>query len=269
MTQPTASGRLQAELFPRLAEPLTGEALFDCLTDLVFFIKNSRYEYVVVNQTLVERCGLARKDQLIGHRADEVFPGAMGGSYRNQDEQVMRSGQSIKNQLELHFYPSGRRGWCLTNKVPLLDQAGKAIGLMGISKDLHPGNKQSRDYGKIAGVIARIQKQYSEPLRVTELAAEAGLSQYQLEERVRGIFQITAGQLIQQTRMEAAVRLLRETDAPAGQIAVDCGYSDQSAFSRQFRQTVGLSPLEYRRSTEKENRSSAAKEPKERREETT
>jgi AraC-like DNA-binding protein len=30
-------------------------------------------------------------------------------------------------------------------------------------------------------------------------------------------------------------------------VALDCGYSDQSAFTRQFRQTVGLSPLEYRR----------------------
>ncbi|HEY9509614.1 MAG TPA: AraC family transcriptional regulator, partial [Verrucomicrobiae bacterium] len=26
-----------------------------------------------------------------------------------------------------------------------------------------------------------------------------------------------------------------------------CGYSDQSAFTRQFRQTVGMSPSEYRR----------------------
>src|SRR5581483_2855379 len=38
------------ELFSQLAEPFTGEALFDRLTDLVFFIKNRRAEYVVVNQ---------------------------------------------------------------------------------------------------------------------------------------------------------------------------------------------------------------------------
>ena len=30
-------------------------------------------------------------------------------------------------------------------------------------------------------------------------------------------------------------------------IALDCGYSDQSAFTRQFRQAVGLSPSECRR----------------------
>jgi AraC-like DNA-binding protein len=44
------------------------------------------------------------------------------------------------------------------------------------------------------------------------------------------------------------VRRLRETDDPIAAVALDCGYSDQSAFTRQFRQTVGLSPSEYRRS---------------------
>jgi hypothetical protein len=49
---------LQTELFSQLAEPFTGEALFDSLADAVFFLKNRRCEYVVVNQTLVERCEL-------------------------------------------------------------------------------------------------------------------------------------------------------------------------------------------------------------------
>jgi AraC-like DNA-binding protein len=47
--------------------------------------------------------------------------------------------------------------------------------------------------------------------------------------------------------MEVAVRRLRETKDSIAMVALDCGYSDQSAFTRQFRQTVGLSPLEYRR----------------------
>src|SRR5579859_1801556 len=110
---------LQTELFSQLAEPFTGESLFDCLPDLVFFIKNRRCEYVVVNQTLVERCGRDKKDDLIGRRADELFPAPLGESYRAQDETVLQGGAAILNQLELHFYTTGGRGWCLTNKLPL------------------------------------------------------------------------------------------------------------------------------------------------------
>ncbi|HEU5125956.1 MAG TPA: AraC family transcriptional regulator [Verrucomicrobiae bacterium] len=242
------SSELRAELFSQLAEPVVGEALFDCIPDLVFFIKNHRCEYVVVNQTLVERCGLREKRELIGRRADEVFPSALGRSYRAQDERVLRSGEAILNQLELHFSPAGGRGWCLTNKLPLKNGAGKVIGLVGISKDLDSGNDKGRDYAPVARAVEYLQKNFHEPLRVRELAARAGLSEYQFEQRVRKIFQLTAGQLIQKTRMEVAVRRLRATTDSVAAIAQDCGYSDQSAFTRQFRQTVGLSPSEYRRS---------------------
>jgi AraC-like DNA-binding protein len=238
---------LQTELFSQLAEPLIGEALFDCLTDLVFFVKNARYEYVVVNQTLVERCGRREKHELLGRRADEVFPSALGQTYRAQDERVLHSGDAVLNQLELHFYHSGGRGWCLTNKLPLKDRKGRVIGLVGISKDLQAGNEKSEDYSQVAKAVQFIQTHCHEPMRVKDLAARAGLSEYQFEQRVRKIFQLTVGQLIQKTRMEIAVRLLRKTGNPIAAVAQDCGYSDQSAFTRQFRQTVGLSPSEYRR----------------------
>jgi PAS domain S-box-containing protein len=242
------TNEMQAEFFRQLAGPFTGEALFDCLPDLVFFIKNSRGEYVVVNQTLVERCGRREKRELVGRRADEVFPPPFGSSYRAQDERVLRSGEAILSQLELHFHASGGRGWCLTNKLPLRGRDGGVLGLVGVSKDLAPANERSEDYARVARAIQHIQARYGEPLRVKDLAAGAGLSEYQFEQRLRKIFQLTAGQLIQKTRMEVAVRRLRETDDLIAAIALDCGYSDQSAFTRQFRQTVGLSPSEYRRS---------------------
>lgn len=241
------AARLQTELLAQLAVPFTGEALFDALADAVCFLKNQRCEYVVVNRTLVERCGLRAKDELIGKRADEVFPPPLGESYFVQDEQVLKRGEPILNQLELHSYPTGGRGWCLTNKFPLRGQGGRVVGLYGISKDVQSPNERGEDYAKVAEAVKQIQKHYDEPLRVKELAQRAGLSAYQFEQRIRKIFQLTAGQLIQKTRMEAAVQRLRETDEAIAAVALDCGYSDQSAFTRQFRQAIGVSPSEYRK----------------------
>ncbi|MGC3960087.1 MAG: AraC family transcriptional regulator [Verrucomicrobiota bacterium] len=238
--------QLRTELFAQLTEPLLGEALFDHLPDLVFFVKNQRSEYVVVNQTLVERCGRRTKNELIGRRADELFPAPLGESYRAQDEAVLRSGKPILDQLELHFYATGGRGWCLTNKLPLRDARQNVIGVVGISKDLQSANERGEDYSAVAKVVQHLQNNFADTLRVADLAERAGLSGYQFEQRIRKIFQLTVGQLIQKTRMEAAVQRLRETNDPIATIALDCGYSDQSAFTRQFRQTVGLSPSEYR-----------------------
>ena len=239
--------KLRNELLSQLAGPFTGEALFDCLSDLVFFIKNARGEYVLVNETLVERCGLREKRELIGRRADEIFPPPFGQNYRAQDERVLKNGVAIRRQLELHCYPSGARGWCVTHKLPLHDRAGRVVGLVGISKDLQVANERGEDYSRIAKIVQHIQTHFDEPLRVSELAAQAGFSAYQFEQRVQKIFNLTAGQFIQKVRMENAVGRLRETDDAISAIALECGYSDQSAFARQFRQATGMSPAEYRR----------------------
>lgn len=238
---------LARDLFASLAEPFSCEALFDCLSDVVFFIKNSRGQYVVVNQTLVERCGLRRKEDLVGRTADEVFPLSLGWNYRLQDEQVLQHGTPMRNQLELHYYPTGRRGWCITDKLPLHGRDGSVVGLFGASKDLQGPYERSEDFGPVANAVERIRAHYDQPLQVTELAASAGLSLYQFEQRIRRIFHVTAGQLLQKVRMEAAVARLAETDEPVSVVASKCGYSDQSAFTRKFRETTGLSPLEYRR----------------------
>ena len=222
------------------------EALFDRLPDVVFFVKNGRGEYVVVNQTLVERCAKRSKNELIGRRPDEVFPAPLGRSYRAQDEEVLATGEPIHDQLELHFYPNGRRGWCITHKLPLRERDGAVTGLYGFSRDLQAANERGEDYSQVAEAVRRIYRDYGEPLKVAALARSAGLSAYQFDRRVRRIFQIGAAQLIQKVRLEAALARLRESDASIAAIASECGYSDQSAFARRFHRTIGMSPSEYR-----------------------
>jgi AraC-like DNA-binding protein len=235
------------EFFAQLTEPFTGEELFDSLTDLVYFVKNAGGQYVVVNQALVERCGFQDKRELLGRTADQVYPAPLGKSYREQDDAVLRTGEPILNHLELQIYPGGATGWCVTSKVPLRGRRNEVVGLVGISRDLRATSDAGEDYSSLAAVLKHIHAHYDQPLKIHDLAAMAKLSTYQFEQRIRKIFAITAGQFIQKVRMDAAVRRLRETDDSIAKIALDCGYAEQSSFTRQFKLTVGLSPARYRR----------------------
>jgi AraC-like DNA-binding protein len=47
--------------------------------------------------------------------------------------------------------------------------------------------------------------------------------------------------------MEKACRLLAYTTKELAQIALECGYCDQSYFTRVFRRTQACTPGEYRK----------------------
>jgi len=222
------------------------EGLFDRLPDVVFFLKDRQSRYRLVNRTLVMRCGLEDKDELIGRTTVEVFPQPLGDRYLRQDRGVCEDGMPLSGRLELHLYPNRREGWCLTDKVPLKDATGRVIGLAGVSRDLRLPADAAGGQTEVANAVALLQERFAEDLTVEQLAAGAGLSAYQLNRRVRAIFGITAGQLITTTRIEAASRLLRSTERAVADIAAACGYCDQSAFSRQFKAVVGLTPSQYR-----------------------
>lgn len=238
---------LQAVL-TQLSEPFTGEALFDTQSDLVFFIKNERGEYVLVNQTLAKRCGVPNKSELIGKTARDVFPDSLGRNYFEQDMSLIQSGEPLLNELELHAYPTGDSGWCLTTKFPLFGTGSRCVGLVGISRDLHA---PTDDYRDVAAALKEALTRLDSPLKVEDIAQWAGLSTFQLDHRIREVFHVSTSQLLLKFRMDLATQRLRDTSLPIAQIAFQCGYADQSAFTRQFHRTIGLTPNEYRKQSDR------------------
>ncbi len=222
------------------------ETLFDQIPDIVFFMKDREARYTVVNQTLVDRCGVDGKEDLLGRTVLEIFPMPLGEGYYEQDREVLEKGTQVKDLLELHLYIRGEPGWCITNKLPIETDDNAIVGLIGISRDLRLPAREARGYNELAGSVRFIQAHYGQPLRVEELARMSSLSEYQYEKRMKKVFQMTAGQFITKTRVEAACELLRSTDKQIVDVAIECGFYDQSAFTRQFKSTTGLTPGKYR-----------------------
>nr|WP_028629185.1 AraC family transcriptional regulator [Pseudomonas resinovorans] len=219
--------------------------LLDAMPDVVFFIKDPQARYVLVNQTLARRCGLKSKEALLGRTAEDVFPTRFGPHYTEQDRRVLEQGEPLSDQLELHLYPGRQPGWCLTHKLALRDAQQQVIGMAGISYDLQAPQSSHPAYQRLAAVDAHIREHYAAPLSLEQLTVIAGLSVAQLERLCKRIFQLTPRQMIHKARLSAATQLLA-SDLPITEIALSCGYTDHSAFSRQFRALTGLSPSQYR-----------------------
>lgn len=217
--------------------------LFDALPDVVFFIKDRECRYTHVNLTLVNRLGVRNREDLVGKTPLQLFPARLGVSYIAQDQRTL-AGEAIENQLELHLYANRAPGWCLTFKRPLW-HAGEVVGLVGISRDLGAPDRRHSSYGRLQHAVEHMQAHYQSPLRVQKLADIAQVSVAQLERLFKRVFQLTPQQLLTKLRIEEAMRLLHG-DTSIAEIGQACGFSDQSAFARQFKATVGMPPRDYR-----------------------
>ncbi|MCX6857521.1 MAG: AraC family transcriptional regulator [Verrucomicrobia bacterium] len=228
------------------AEHAVTEALFDALPDVVYFIKDKLGSYVRVNQTLADRCADGDKAKLIGKRPTEVYPATLAVSYARQDELVLRTGKRVDQQLELHIYPGGKTGWCLTTKHALRDSKGQIVGVTGISRDLNAPSDKASGFAELAAALRYMQRHFAESIRIEELATKAGLSVYQFEQRVQRLFQMSPMQLLHKLRLDEATRRLQETDQSLADIAIETGWCDQSAFTRHFSRYAGMSPGKFR-----------------------
>jgi AraC-like DNA-binding protein len=78
-----------------------------------------------------------------------------------------------------------------------------------------------------------------------ELTGLSGMSVAQIERYCKRIFHLTPRQMIHKVRLEKATELLAG-ETPITDIALQCGYTDHSAFSRQFKAMTGSTPRDFR-----------------------
>ncbi|MGE8189887.1 AraC family transcriptional regulator [Pseudomonas sp. NPDC086278] len=98
-----------------------------------------------------------------------------------------------------------------------------------------------------AALNAHIDQYAAYPLQVADLARIAGLSSARLHARFMAECGQTPMDYIRSRRLHMAVRLLRDSALPIGEIASRVGYSSQSAFAAATLREFGVSPGALRR----------------------
>ncbi|HLG99723.1 MAG TPA: AraC family transcriptional regulator [Bryobacteraceae bacterium] len=81
---------------------------------------------------------------------------------------------------------------------------------------------------------------------LSELASIAGVHPVHLSREFRKHYQSTIGEYIRKRRIEHASYLLAKTSTPLSEIALICGFSDQSHFCAMFKGHTGLTPAKFR-----------------------
>ncbi len=76
------------------------------------------------------------ESEVLGRTDEEVFPTGTALHFSADDRIVLQTGSSIVNREELLINAAGQRRWLVTTKLPMRDEAGKVVGLVGIGRDV-------------------------------------------------------------------------------------------------------------------------------------
>lgn len=105
---------------------------------------------------------------------------------------------------------------------------------------------QVAEIGPIRDINEWIIDNISEDLSVETLAARLGMSSRNFARQFKRETGMTPGDYVEATRVEAARRMLEESDTPLKRVASMCGFADQSGLRRAFMRRINVTPVEYR-----------------------
>jgi len=94
---------------------------------------------------------------------------------------------------------------------------------------------------------ALLREHLNGSINLSELARECGLSVSHFARSFKASFGVSSHRWLVERRIEVAMQLLIQTREPLVTVAVQAGFTDQAAFTRTFRQIVGMTPGRWRR----------------------
>ena len=138
-------------------ERLLLRTIVDALPDFIH-VKDAGGRFQMGNQAWLKARWL-QPDEVQGKTVHDIFPSEIARRMEDQDRSIIASGEPVIDQ-ESPLYvldESGNRleHWSLTSKVPMRDEAGNVVGIVGISRDITSRRRMERERAMEHG-IARV-----------------------------------------------------------------------------------------------------------------
>jgi AraC-like DNA-binding protein len=227
--------------------------LLDCLPDVLAWVKDRQGRYLWVNRAFLvqyaldhpEGQALAAVEAIQGKTDYDLSPAFLADQFRHDDEHVL-AGHRIVNRLERVGESQDTTVWNITDKVPVVDAKGAIIGTAGMTRAAGPAGSLDASAPGFGPALAHMRAHFQAEITNRQLASLSNMSLRAFERQFQAVFHLTPQRFLRKLRLRIATRALMFTDASLADIALTCGFADQSHFSREFRRQFGRTPREYR-----------------------
>lgn len=248
---------MQPEEHSIFSEKVRAEAevlgeLFDLMEGCYLFAKDLNHRYCRCNQPLWRDFGHSSEEEMLGRTDTDYFAPSAAKAYYEHDLQVIRSGKPILNDVWL-VHSSNTLRWFRIHKLPVFDSTAangkkKVIGVAGTMLPYEGPGPVPPEYDRMEPALVLAYRSEGVSISVKEMAAASGYSMNQFTRVFRTLFHMKPIEFLMRLRLAYASRMLRSDEKAIIDIAMECGFYDQSSFTKAFRRQFGVTPHRYRRS---------------------
>ncbi len=221
--------------------------LFNSIPGVYYFAKNVKGEFIDGSQSFAKLMGAPSVEDLKGKTDFDFSPDFLAKAFQKDDIKVFESGESIYDKVELVPSTSGALDWLCTTKVPVIGDDGKVDGLLGVARLIQDSDTVYVNQPEMKVIVAYLRENFSDKVTMSEVAKVAGISVSKQERLFKKVFGITPLMYLHKIRLTAACARLRDTQDDLADIAVECGFNDQTNMTRAFRLELKITPLKYRK----------------------
>ena len=221
-------------------------ALFATLPMIAFLAKDKESRFVCANARTLKIFNLEHEWQMLGKMDRDFFPRELAASFVDEDRRVMRTGKTRTYYSQMVPDISGPLNWYVVSVSPLRDARGHICGIALVLYDVHEVGGVAQPFQQLEPALRHLHTRFREPIETKKLAALTHLSERQFTRLFHKLLGEPPMRYLIHQRIHAACQDLIATDHTAGAIALECGFYDQSAFTRAFRAHTGLTPAAYR-----------------------
>lgn len=243
---PTTTAALRDRFLALLRPGQLMESLFDSVPGAYYFVKDRDARFIGGSRGFAEILGETSIEAMIGKTDYDYSPDFLADAFRIDDMRVLESGLTICNKIELVPSADGSLDWLCTTKTPLFDVEGEIIGLAGVARIIQDSDTVYAEHPEMRAIVRFVREHYREKISLADIAHAGGISVSSQERLFKKTFGLTPLMYLRKTRLNEACKLLRETKVSLVDIAVQCGFNDQTNMTRAFRLELKITPLKYR-----------------------
>ena len=246
MNEQRRAQQFQQAFLKRIGGGLQLSALFDTLPMIAFLAKDRHSRFVRANARTLRIFNLEHEWQMLGRMDRDFFPRELAASFVDEDRRVMRTGKTHTYYSQMVPDIKGPLNWYVVSVSPLRDTDGQICGVGLVLYDMHEVGGVAQPFQQLEPALRHLHTRFREPIETKELAALTHLSERQFTRLFKKLLGEPPMRYLIRQRIRAACQDLITTDHTAGAIALECGFYDQSAFTRMFRLHTGVTTARYR-----------------------